>query len=99
MDEVGLVTGGTIDGRNGRAPDPPRIELIERLLLPAPAGDRVMRFAAPHMSAPVPIATASHVLRNVGDQGKCGHVVLNVSFVARDPKRPSGGRRRRSLRR
>jgi hypothetical protein len=38
MDEVGLVTGGTIEGRNGRAPDPPRIELIETSILAYPGG-------------------------------------------------------------
>jgi hypothetical protein len=31
------------------------------------------------------IATEIHVSRHVGDQGKSGLVVLNVSFVARDP--------------
>jgi hypothetical protein len=32
-----------------------------------------------------PIATEGNVPRNIGDQGKCGLVALNVSFVARDP--------------
>ena len=36
-----------------------------------------------------PIATEGHVRRNIGDQGKSGLVVLNVSFVARDPFRKS----------
>jgi hypothetical protein len=34
-----------------------------------------------------PIATESPVPWNVGNQGKSGLVVLNVSFVARDPQR------------
>src|ERR1700752_4445758 len=33
------------------------------------------------------IATESYVPWNAGDQGKCGLVVLNVIFVARDPTR------------
>ena len=33
-----------------------------------------------------PIATEIHVAWHVGDQGKSGLVVLNVSFVARDPE-------------
>ena len=40
-----------------------------------------------------PIATEIHVPSNVGDQGKSGLVVLNVSFVARDPKPTSHKRR------
>ena len=32
-----------------------------------------------------PIATVIHVTWNVGDQGKSGPVVLNVSFVVHDP--------------
>src|ERR1700752_1626476 len=39
---------------------------------------------------PWPIATEIHVPRNVGDQGKSGLVVLNVSFVARGPNVWSG---------
>jgi hypothetical protein len=42
--------------------------------------------AAQFVSAIGPIATEIHVPWNVGDQGKSGLVVLNVSFVARDPK-------------
>ena len=34
-----------------------------------------------------PFATEIHVTWNVGDQGKRGLVVINVSFVAHDPKR------------
>jgi len=37
-----------------------------------------------------PIATEFHVRWYVGGQGKSGLVVLNVSFVARDPERTSG---------
>jgi hypothetical protein len=36
-----------------------------------------------------PIAAEIDVSRNVRDQGKSGLVVLNVSFVARDPYRKS----------
>ena len=35
------------------------------------------------------IATEIHVPWHVGDQGKSGLVVLNVCFVARDPKETS----------
>jgi hypothetical protein len=38
------------------------------------------------MSPEMAIATEIHVPWHVGDQGKSGLVVLNVSFVARDPK-------------
>ena len=37
-----------------------------------------------------PIATEIHVSWNVGDRGKSGLVVLNTSFVARDPDVWSG---------
>jgi hypothetical protein len=36
---------------------------------------------------PWPIATEIHAPWNVGDQGKSGLFVLNVSFVARDLER------------
>ena len=36
-----------------------------------------------------PIATEIHVSWHVGNQDKSGLVVLNVSFVARDPTRTS----------
>ena len=39
---------------------------------------------------PGPIATEIHVRWHVGDQGMSGLVVLNVSFVARDPNVWSG---------
>ena len=42
-------------------------------------------FDAAHESGSGPIATEIHRPRNVGDQGKSGLVVLNVSFVAHDP--------------
>ena len=41
------------------------------------------------MSLQVAIATKIHVSWHVGNQDKSGLVVLNVSFVARDPKATS----------
>ena len=40
-----------------------------------------------------PIVTEILVRWHVGGQGKSGFVVLNVSFVARDPKLTSGRRK------
>ena len=53
--------------------------------------------AAMHESVQWAIATEIHVAWHAGDQDSCGLVVLNVSFVAPDPKRSCANRTRSGL--